>query len=346
MWSEAATRPAWASIGFLEVIARLPHPVQVEIAQDYVEAWRRPASVAEFELEIRERYLHMLKHAPWKLDDLAVLPSAQPCNVCAKRSSCQTSLFDAAPGDADRCLDAVCWGEKLNAHNASKARALAAKHPKLLVLTATVGADHHQPAPVDLPENAVALQRSYGIEDCKKTDAGAMPALDVETGKQSWVKVAAWADAKVRAKLGLSEEKPASGKSKAQPASGGAAPTAEQKREAKRLALRLRILGEEITDADPPKLMKVVRLYTVFCESALSMLDAKSWSDAQTIPEDEVRDLLWQAVTRRASYPFTVRATALPDEAAISAMERLATLDPDEQRKKALAEIPEPKRRG
>jgi hypothetical protein len=41
-----------------------------------------------------------------------------------------------------------------------------------------------------------------------------------------------------------------------------------------------------------------------------------------------------------------VRANALPDESAIAELERLATLDPIEQRDKALREIPEPKRKG
>lgn len=345
VWSDAQTRPEWASIGFLEIIARLPQAVQVEIATDYAEAWRRPASVAEFDLEIRERYLHQLKHAPWKLDDLAVLPKAGACTACPKRSNCQTSLFDDQPDPADRCLDAVCWAEKLDAHNGAKARTLAAKHPKVLILTGRAAGDHAQPAPSKLPEQAVVVQRTHGLEDCRKTDDGAFPALDVETGKQSWVRVEKWADTKLRVALGLDDEPTGKGTTKVREHERGA-PTAEQRREAKRQTWRLLRMGEAIVDADPPDLMQVVRLYAVFCEGAMSTLDAAGWRDVQKMPEDELRDLLWQAVTRRASLECQIRATALSDDAIIANLERLATLDPVEQRTKAMAEIPEPKRKG
>lgn len=344
-WSDPKTRPEWATIGYLEIIARLPQAVQAEIAKDYAEAWRRPASVAEFDLEIRERYLHQLKHAPWKLDDLAVLPKAGACTVCPRRSSCQTSLFDVAPGDTDRCLDAVCWSEKLDAHNAAKARALAEKHPRVLVLTGTGGSENAQPAPSKLPANAVALQRTYGLEDCKKSDDGALPALDVETGKPSWVRVAAWADKKLRATLGLDDDPAGKGSTKVREHERGA-PTAEQRRDAKRLALRLTQAVEALDDCDRPDLARVVRLYTVFCAAGRSTLDPQAWGEVETMPEDEVLDILWQDFTRRAAAYPPVRAGALPDEAAIAALERLATLDPAEQRANALAEIPEPKRKG
>jgi hypothetical protein len=53
-----------------------------------------------------------------------------------------------------------------------------------------------------------------------------------------------------------------------------------------------------------------------------------------------------RAKARRAASPGRVNAAALPDESAIAELERLANLDPDEQRAKALAEINEPKRKG
>lgn len=344
VWSDAATRPAWASIGFLEIVARLPHAVQGEIAADYAEAWRRPASVSEFDLEIRERYLHQLKHAPWKLDDLAVLPKAMACTACPKRSSCQTSLFDNQLDPADRCLDAMCWAEKLDAHNGAKARALATKHPKVLILTGRASGEHAQPAPSKLPEQAVVAQRTHGLEDCRKTDEGALPALDVETGKQSWVRVEKWADAKLRVALGLDAAD--TGKGKGKTAASSSAPTAEQRREAKRMGFRLQRAVEELGDADRPALARIVRLYAVFCAAGRSTLDAQAWGEVDTLPEDEVCDILWQDVTHRAAAYPPLRAGALPDEAAIAALERLATLDPAEQRAKALAEIPEPKRKG
>jgi hypothetical protein len=189
-----------------------------------------------------------------------VLPKAGACTVCPKRSSCQTNLFDDQPGDADRCLDAVCWAEKLDAHNGAKARTLAAKHPKVLILTGRAADDHAQPAPSKLPEQAVVVQRTHGLEDCRKTDEGALPALDVETGKQSWVRVEKWADSKLRVALGLDDEPAGKGTTKVREHERGA-PTAEQRREAKRLAYRLHIIGEEIGSADPPRLERILALY-------------------------------------------------------------------------------------
>jgi len=81
----------------------------------------------------------------------------------------------------------------------------------------------------------------------------------------------------------------------------------------------------------------------VFCESELSPLDPMGWSDADKLPDDELTDILWQALTRKLCQYAPVRAGNLPEEAAVEALERLATLDPVEQAAKALAEVPEPK---
>jgi ParB-like chromosome segregation protein Spo0J len=326
---------AWATVAHLEHVARLPAEVQREIAVAYAEAWNAPDSVTAFANEIRERYLHALKAAPWKLDDLALLPTATACSTCPKRSNNQTSLFADQVDAADRCLDAVCWAAKLDRHNAAKARQLASKHAKVLVLKHY--ADDAQPAPADLPEQAVVLQSRLGLEDCKKSDDGAMPAVDAETGKTSFVKLANWAPPETRAALGL---EPAQ---KAKAAGDAPAPTAAQKRVAKRLAWRLDQVTDHLSDADPPDLQEVVRLFAVFCEAAVPMLEAKGWSDVVTMPDDEIRDLLWQAVVRRAGMLGPVRAAQLPEVDAIVALERLATLDPVEQAAKALAEVPEPK---
>lgn len=328
----------WATVAHLEHVARLPAEVQREIAAAYAEAWNAPDSVTAFANEIRERYLHALKAAPWKLDDLALLPTATACSTCPKRSNNQTSLFADQVDAADRCLDAVCWGAKLDRHNASKARQLASKHAKVLVLTHYE--DNSQPAPADLPEQAVVMTTRCGLEDCKKSDEGAMPAIDAETGKQTFVKVAAWAPKETRAALGLEPEKAA-------PKTGDTpAPTAADKRLAKRLAFRLAQVDRELCDADPPPLAQVIKLYAVFCESDISPLDPRGWADADKLPDDELTDILWQALTRKLCQYSPVRASAPPEEAAIEALERLATLDPVEQAAKALAEVPEPKGKG
>jgi len=329
----------WATVAHLEHVARLPAEVQREIAGAYAEDFLAPESVTAFAHVIRERYLHLLKSAPWKLDDLALLPTATACTACPKRSNCQTTLFSDSVDAADRCLDAVCWAAKMLRHNASKARQLASKHAKVLVLTHYEDSAQAE-ASADLPEQAVVMNNRIGLEDCKKSDAGAMPAIDAETGKQTFVKVAAWAPKETRAALGLEPEKTAP------KTADSPAPTAEQKRLAKRLAFRLAQVDRELPDAEPPPLAQLIKLYVVFCESGISPLDPKGWSDANTLPDDELIDILWQALIRKLCQYSPVRANALPEEAAVEALERLATLDPVEQEAKAIAEVPAPKGKG
>lgn len=351
-WREK--RPAWATIAYLEVVARLPEQVQCEIAKDYAQDWQRPASVADFDMEIRERYLHQLKHAPWKLDDLAVLPKATPCTSCPKRSSCQTTLFDAEPGDDDRCLDAVCWSEKLTAHTSAKAQALALKHPKVLILTASPGSEHPQPPPTKLPENAVALPRTFGLEDCRKSDDGAMPALDAETGKQSWVKVGAGAAPKLRAALGMDDAPPATGK--AAKAGTSTAPTAAQRREAQRLAWRIDQLRDELATGDPPSAKTILALYAVFVLGTEATgpedpLDMEGWKAVEKWSVEDLDPLvrpMWDALVDHLQRLLSIRLrpAALPPAEAIAELETLAALIPAEQTSKALREVPEPKRKG
>jgi ParB/RepB/Spo0J family partition protein len=346
-WS-GPKRPEWASIGYLEVIARLPLPVQAELAEEYAEAWRRPHSVSEFEEEIRERYLHQLRHAPWKLDDLAVLAKAGACTTCAKRSNCQTALFDEKPGEADRCLDAVCWSEKLDAHNAAKARALAEKHPRLLVMTGR----SEQPAPRALPDNAIVIQRTHGIEDCKKSDEGAMPALDVETGKQSWVRVEQWADKKIRAQLGLDEGKAGRGQGTAKPTFTG-----EQRRIAKRMQWRLEAARKTCGDAaegTAPSMGLVTALLGGLESTATSDLLTAEWWDgierlALAKSENDLREILWTMATEKLVdllARIRIEPDTVVDPVAVERLERLLGLDPAEQLNQAMAEIPEPKRKG
>lgn len=335
----------WATVGYLEHIARLPEAVQIELATDYLEAWRRPRTLDEFADTIRERYLHTLKQAPWKLDDLALSPKAGACTTCAKRSACQTSLFDDQPAATDRCLDALCWSEKLTAHTAAKARALADKHPQVLVLTDDKAHNTHAtPPPRELPAHTIILNSRVGLEDCRKTDDGAIPAIDVETGKQTWLKVSTYASLALRDKLGLPTPTPTG---KARAATGQ--PTAEQKRIAKRLALRLGIIDDELPDGDPPSTKMILALYGAFILNDGNPLRAADWKQvhaAEKKPLDDLSAVLWNDLLKRLHYlRAPVRPADLPDEDAIAELEELAALNPADQRKKALVEVPEPKKR-
>lgn len=340
----AAGKFARASVAHLEHVARLPAEVQRELAAAWADSWNAPDSVTAFANEIRERYLHTLRSAPWKLDDLALLPTATACTACPKRSNNQTSLFADQVDEADRCLDAVCWAAKLDRHNAAKARQLASKHAKVLVLTHYE--DKAQPAPADLPEQAVVMTTRLGLDDCRKTDDGAMPAIDAETGKTTYVKLANWAPPATREALGLEPEKPAK--------TDAAAPkaTATQKREAKRLAWRIDQLRDELATGDPPSTKMILAMYAVFVlanvdADSASPLDMAAWKAVRKWEQEALDDLsrpVWAALVNHLSRQLDARisATALPSDEAIAELEELAGLDPSEQATKSLAEIPEP----
>lgn len=342
---EAGTYP-WLTVGHLELIARLPTEVQRQMATDYAQAWKAPATLGDFDLEIREQYLHSLKHAPWKLDDLALLPAVGACTTCTKRSSCQQNLFSDIPDDAGRCLDAVCWSDKLTAHTASKARQLAEKNPALkVILLRDASASHPMPAPGRLPAQVVVIDHSYGLEKCRKADPGAMPTLHAETGEAGWMRPTPHIPADTRKALGLAA--PTAGKPAGAP--NQPAPTAEARRAAQRLALRLRILDEELPDSDMPKVDEVMALYATFVVGSFDPLTDTGWTEYQANlakPAAEVAALLWDDFIRRLPLTRKVTARDMPDESAVSALESLATLDPAAQAAKVLAEIPEPQRKG
>ena len=75
-----------------------------------------PLSYQEALEQLREEFDLRLERAPWKLDDVALVPTAGACTVCPKRSSAQAELFDEADRDrADVCMDRGCWQGKREA---------------------------------------------------------------------------------------------------------------------------------------------------------------------------------------------------------------------------------------
>lgn len=340
----AAGTYRWATVGHLEHVALLPPEVQREIAAAYAGDWQAPDSMAAFVNEIRARYLHQMKAAPWKLDDLALLPSAGPCTQCPKRSGQQQVLFADTADATDRCTDAVCWSEKLDRHNAIKARQMAGKHEKIIVLTQRGGpGEKVQPPPADLPEQAVVLTNALGLEDCRKGDEGALPVLDAETGKQSWAKVATWAPPAPREAVGLvTEARPD------EPTTAPARPaaTAAEKREAKRLAWRMAQIAEALTDTEAPALGDVLRLYVAFALGDFNPLTANGWAEVNAMHDGKSHaEALWVDLVERLRIRLNQRVQAhdLPEIGAIEALEDLVMLKASEQSAKALVEHPEPK---
>ncbi|MCR9260742.1 MAG: ParB/RepB/Spo0J family partition protein [Pseudomonadaceae bacterium] len=69
----------------------------------------REAKVKEY---VNDHYLLRLRAIPWKMDDAQLVPEAGACNVCPKRSSAQSELFDTT-SKTDLCLDRACFRGKL-----------------------------------------------------------------------------------------------------------------------------------------------------------------------------------------------------------------------------------------
>lgn len=64
---------------------------------------------------ISEEILLELSAAPWKKDDVDLVPAAGACNVCEKRSGAQPALFDDVGVGKNSCLDAACYQRKRKA---------------------------------------------------------------------------------------------------------------------------------------------------------------------------------------------------------------------------------------
>lgn len=139
-----------------------------------------------------EKDTFCLSSTPWKLDDETLLPKAGCCSTCQNRSSCEPDLFDTVKSKKgvkkDFCLDEICWGKKLIAHNTIRVAALKDKHKNLILLTGNRGCSS-KALPDEHPWKDVT-QQEYNFDSAKKTDKGAVPAYVIDgsgTGQIKYV---------------------------------------------------------------------------------------------------------------------------------------------------------------
>lgn len=178
------------SVAHLEVLCRFNHDTQIDILKELGrQAWIwEPKNFSEFNDTIDQRMM-VLKRAPFKLADATLVPKAGSCLACQKRSACNPGLFDdemdpKALAATDKCLDRVCYEEKIEAHNALKEAELRKEHPGLI----KVANDYMTPDEM----NKLGAVRIDGlnIEKSKKGMPGAKPALVVAgpgVGTVMWV---------------------------------------------------------------------------------------------------------------------------------------------------------------
>jgi len=192
-WRTAASDPGhpvsdW-SAAHLECIAALPENVQEE-AWESMGKWQALAEVTLSRLrQTLARQVRALAHAAWKLDDATLVPAAGACSSCSKRSDCQPELFDDSdwdeggyvnkPKPGARCLDATCFESKQKALIDRVIEQQRAKHGETLVLVGGYQESREIPGVI----------QEWDTTHCKKTDAGAVPVVDVRSGQTAWRKL-------------------------------------------------------------------------------------------------------------------------------------------------------------
>ena len=105
------------SVGHLELIARVPRDVQLELLQDLQDSLKWVYHHVRLDDLGRMIAAHLMKlsAAPWKLSDAELAAPAGACTKCPQRSNAQPDLFDDM-GKVGRCLHKPCWDRKLAAH--------------------------------------------------------------------------------------------------------------------------------------------------------------------------------------------------------------------------------------
>jgi ParB/RepB/Spo0J family partition protein len=328
----------WAGVAHLEQVARLPSEIQEQVAERYEH--RYDLSAKDLAADIAEHYLHQLSSASWKLDDAGLAAPVGACNVCPKRSSCQQSLFEDVTGK-DRCLDAICWDLKTRAQTQRKTAELQAQHQRVVVLV------ERRAEKPDVPKGVTVLETGYGIQECKKTDAGAVPAVKAESGRQVWVKANTYAGATVKAALGAPIKAPKPG-AKATADTGSSAKVEAARRDAKRFQFRLEEVAAAKERAKRPATDLLLRLVVILCVEHLQPRRAATWEAIRSTKRSAADDLdaLWEHVREALPEDYErVMSTALPDLEAVQACEQLVGLDSTKQAEKALEETPEPVKR-
>ena len=163
------------------LIARLPEEQQKNVFKTVQDTFKYRHTVSSNDLRgwIEAAYCN-LKTAPFKLDEIALLPSAGACSVCPKRTGNNTELFDDVRLK-DTCTDPHCFHEKIKAFISRKADQLREKNGEVVLITEEYGR-----------KLSKDILRPHDYEMKGKGDKGAVAAVVVDgadIGKTKYVKV-------------------------------------------------------------------------------------------------------------------------------------------------------------
>lgn len=153
-------------------------PEQQEAALKVVADWDgRPRPYDRFRLDLERSFHADLKGVPWKLDDATLLPAAGACLSCPKRSGTLPDLFHDIQG-ANTCTNVSCHRAKRQAHIA---RAITEAESGGAPLVQITGRYSER-----LPAPGKPVPPKWWKE-ARKKDAGAVRAIDVESGRVLFV---------------------------------------------------------------------------------------------------------------------------------------------------------------
>lgn len=167
------------------LLARVPEGQQLELLEilkeEFSQEWQ---TLADLQF-ILDGFNHDLAKVPWSKADAKLVPAAGDCNTCPSRSSQQGLLFPELKAKDDRCLNTKCWESKQAAFIQLGLDKMRAEQPKKAPIVLT-----YNPL---TPEQAqhlgtVRTMKPYDVRDVKKTEKGAVQAIDLRTGQKSWVK--------------------------------------------------------------------------------------------------------------------------------------------------------------
>ncbi len=182
-WRRAFSELDW-SIGHLTLIARLPAVAQTQLLEDIQkQPWRwRNVSVQDLDRRLSETLMLLIK-AKWNLDDELLLPKVGACSDCKKRSGAEPVLWFGPLEDQidrkDRCLDPLCWNNKMTVFLQQAAKQLSRKYSNLTYISTEHLSSNEK------EELTKKFGRVYDSEDVQKSTKGsknAIPSL-VVSGK-------------------------------------------------------------------------------------------------------------------------------------------------------------------
>jgi len=174
-WRRSFSLYDW-SVGHLTLIARLPADAQKELLKGIQKRpWQwENVSVKDLDRRLSDS-LMLLNKASWNLDDALLLPKAGACTDCKHRSGAQPLLWFGALENQidtkDRCLDPLCWNNKMMIYLQQQAKHFSEKYSNL-----TFCSTEH--LSTEEKENLTKkFGRVYDPEDVNKSTKGAKNAI-------------------------------------------------------------------------------------------------------------------------------------------------------------------------